>query len=189
MPDHVSPRAEISRPRPRDLTALAGPLAALYRDSFAEPPWRDRACGPDEALRQVRTALDHSGLVMVTSWTDGVLAGAAYGWPSPGGPGTGTAFFTAALGAVPVAQREYLLAPSLTVAELMVGPRFRRGGLGRALLTELTRGQRTAWLCTHPRAPAARMYERAGWLTLGEFTSPSGGPRLIFAWAAAPAAP
>jgi ribosomal protein S18 acetylase RimI-like enzyme len=167
-----------------ELAARAPEVHELYRRCFAEPPWNE----PPEQLARypedLARFLAKPGISAMAVWDGQTMAGLIYGWPSP------TEFpddpFHNALTAA-VSTVDPLLAPAFDVVELMVDPAFRGRGLGKALLTEFVRGHDTAWLVTHPDAPARGLYERAGWKPFGEFTNHLGDPRLIYTWSRGPA--
>src|SRR5256885_15730210 len=150
---------------PDELDALRGELHELYRMCFTEPPWNESAERLEEypALLAKRLARPGASAVVVTDQS--TVVGVAYGSPAaatlPDEP-----FYRALAEALP--DRAHLLvSPALEVIELMVSPRSRGRGVGRALLDRYVAG-RTAWLCTHPNAPARRLSESAGWLLQGE---------------------
>jgi GNAT superfamily N-acetyltransferase len=65
----------------------------------------------------------------------------------------------------------------------MVDPAHQCKGIGRTLLTRFTIGWPSAWLCTHPDSPAARMYRRDGWREETEFAVEE-YPMVLFTWQA-----
>jgi GNAT superfamily N-acetyltransferase len=164
-----------------DSAALAGhtgELGALYRACFAEPPW----CEPEERLagfpERFAGHLAQPGAHGLLARDGTELAGAVYGWPAPGAPDS--AAHAKVFGAVDPARRHLLRHPALEVVELMVAPRHRGRGLGRALLRRFVDGHRRAWLCTHPDAPVRRLYDSEGWVVLGSFTDHAGVPLLVY---------
>jgi GNAT superfamily N-acetyltransferase len=158
-------------------------LEVLYARCFTEPPWLESAerlaAFPDRLTRH----LGHDGFGGLVAVAAGQLAGAVYGWPAGPSLETGTSFDDTLAAAVPPAVAARLVAPALVVAELMVDPEYQRHGIGRSLLTRYTDGWASAWLCTHPDAPAAGMYRRTGWQEELPFTVDD-CPMLLFTWRA-----
>lgn len=158
-------------------------VEGLYRRCFTEPPWREsaeRLAGfPDRLTRHLgRGGFD--GLVAVE---DGHLVGAVYGWPAGPTLESGNHFDDALAAAATPAVAARLVAPALVVAELMVDPDHQRRGIGRSLLTRFVDGWSSAWLCTHPDAPAAGMYRRDGWREELRFAVDE-CPMVLFTWCA-----
>ncbi|HEV7646969.1 MAG TPA: GNAT family N-acetyltransferase [Actinophytocola sp.] len=158
-------------------------LETLYRRCFAEPPWRESAerlaAFPDRLTRH----LGHDGFDGLVAMADGQLAGAVYGWPAGPAMESGTSFDDTLAAAAPPAVAGRLVAPALVVAELMVDPERQQRGIGRSLLTRFTDGWPSAWLCTHPDAPAAGMYRRGRWHEELRFTVDD-CPMILFTWRA-----
>ena len=151
----------------------------LYRRCFTEPPWNEQVMQLDEYPEKLATALARPDLRAMAVLDGPTLAGLVYGWPAP--EELPDEPFYRALAAA-VSSVDELLAPALDVVELMVNPAYRGRGIGRALLTGFVRDHRSAWLVTHPEAPARGLYERAGWKTLGAFVNHLGDPRVIYTW-------
>ncbi|GGP79158.1 GNAT family N-acetyltransferase [Saccharothrix coeruleofusca] len=154
-------------------------LAALYRTCFSEPPW----CEPEERFtgfaQRFAAHLAQPGVRgLVTRHGDGI-AGVIYGWPAPERV-PDSPFYRAIFDAVAPAERHLLRSPALEVVELMVAPRHRGRGLGRALLRRFTDGHRRAWLCTHRDAPVRGLYDTEGWAVRGSFTDRDGVPLLLY---------
>jgi GNAT superfamily N-acetyltransferase len=157
------------------LGELHAQMFALYQRCFAEPPWSQSDFGDYPDLLTRRLAVPGtSGLIARDANT---LAGVVYGWPAPevlpDNP-----FYRAITEGTPA---EKLVSPALEVVELMVDPDHRGRGIGRALRARFVADQRSAWLCTHPRAPAARLYESAGWVVAGMLRY-DGAPRVVYTW-------
>jgi GNAT superfamily N-acetyltransferase len=156
-------------------------LETLYRRCFTEPPWRESAdrlaAFPDRLTRH----LGHDGFDGLVAVEGGRLVGAAYGWPAGRDLESGNQFDDTLAAVVPPAVADRIVAPALTVAELMVDPERQQLGIGRTLLTRLTADWPAAWLCTHPDAPAAGMYRRGGWREEFRFTVDD-FPMVLFTW-------
>ena len=159
----------------------AGQLEGLYRRCFTEPPWREsseRLAGfPD----RLTAHLGRDGFDGLVAEEEGRLVGTVYGWPAGPTLESGNHFDDALSAAVTPAVIARLVAPALVVAELMVDPGHQRRGIGRRLLTRFVEGWTTAWLCTHPEAPAAGMYRRDGWREELAFHV-DGYPMVLFTW-------
>lgn len=104
-----------------------------------------------------------------------------YGWPAPAGIPRDP-FHDALVARAPADLLPELVAPAVVVVELMVHPGQRGRGIGRALLERYVAGHPSAWLCTHPAAPAAALYEAAGWRRRCSFTNQHGDPRNVYTW-------
>jgi GNAT superfamily N-acetyltransferase len=160
---------------------LAGQVESLYRRCFTEPPWREspeRLAGfPD----RLTAHLGRDGFDGLVAEDDGRLVGAVYGWPAGPTLESGNHFDDALSAAATPAVTARLVAPALVVAELMVDPAHQRRGIGRRLLTRFIAGWTAAWLCTHPEAPAANMYRRAGWREELRFHVDD-YPMVLFTW-------
>jgi GNAT superfamily N-acetyltransferase len=113
----------------------------------------------------------------------GELVGVVYGWPAGPELASGSHFDDALAAAVTPAVAGRLVAPALIVAELMVHPEHQQRGIGRALLCRFVERWPSAWLCTHPDAPAAGMYRRGGWLEETAFAVDE-YPMVLFTWRA-----
>ena len=161
----------------------AAQLESLYRRCFTEPPWRESperlAAFPD----RLTAHLGRGGFDGLVAELDGRLVGAVYGWPAGPTLEAGNHFDDALAAAVTPAVAARLVAPALIVAELMVDPDHQRNGIGRTLLTRFIDGWPSAWLCTHPEAPAAGMYHRDGWREELHFTVDD-YPMVLFTWQA-----
>lgn len=152
--------------RPTDAIQLgrhATRLETLYRRCFAEPPWRESAERLAGFPGRLTAHLGRGGFVGLVAESGDQLVGAVYGWPAGPRLATGSPFDDALAAAVTPEVAGRLVAPALIVAELMVDPGHQRAGIGRALLTRFVDGWPSAWLCTHPDAPAARLYRQDGW--------------------------
>lgn len=156
-------------------------LVVMYRRCFTEPPWdesTERLAGfPDRLTGH----LGRGGVGGLLAVNEGQLAGAIYGWPAGPELASGSSFDDALAAAVTPAVAGRLVAPALVVAELMVDPAHQRRGIGRSLLTRFVEGWPSAWLCTHPQAPAAGMYRRGGWREEVTFEVQE-YPMVLFTW-------
>lgn len=166
-----------------ELASYRGQLERLYRKCFAAPPWSQS----EERLAGfgVRFAahLDNGGAGGVVVLDGAQLLGVVYGWPAGRELASGSPFDDALAAAVSPAVAQRLVAPALVVAELMVDPGHQRRGIGRALLTRYVEDWPTAWLVTHPEAPAAEMYRQEGWRQVAEFEVTE-YPLVVFTWQA-----
>jgi GNAT superfamily N-acetyltransferase len=172
--------------RHTDATKLArhaAQLEMLYRRCFTEPPWQEspeRLAGfPD----RLTAHLDRDGFDGLIAGEVGRLVGVVYGWPAGVTLESGSRFDEELASVVPPALAGRMVAPALVVAELMVDPEHQRRGIGRSLLTRFLDGWPSAWLCTHPDAPAAAMYRHDGWREEIPF-SIDGSPMVLFTWQA-----
>lgn len=162
-------------------------VAALFAACFADPPWYESAPEHTAALpRKLEVDLRRSGLECVGAFVPsppGRLVGLAYAWPAPKVLPLHEPFYAALHASAGAAAATHRLVsgdqPVLEVAELMVHPEHRRTGIATQLLAALV-GARAAWLCTHPDAPASRLYAATGWDLAGRFTSPSGHRRAFY---------
>jgi GNAT superfamily N-acetyltransferase len=140
-------------------TASTGPASPIHRGVRTRPPWRRSRSG----------------------WPTR--------WPIPVRTASSPKTLTMWAGSPPPSSAALLTAPALVVAELMVHPVHRRRGLAREMLDRYLAGWSHAWLCTHPHAPAAALYESLGWraqfgFTVGEL------PLVVYLWrAVTPATP
>lgn len=158
-------------------------LETLYRRCFAEPPWQESVDRLDGFPGRLTAHLGRDGFAGLLAVDNGHLVGAVYGWPAGPSLATGSTFDDALAAAVTPAVASRLVFPALIVAELMVDPVHQRKGIGRSLLSRFTTGWPSAWLCTHPEAPAARMYRDDGWLEEAEFAVEE-YPMVLFTWRA-----
>jgi len=164
-----------------ELLGYADRLHVLYRRCFGGPPWHE----PAELLDGFRAKLDRHlanegarGLVVLAA---GRVAGAIYGWPAGTELAAGSPFDDALAAAVSPQVARRLVAPAVTVAELMVDPGHQRRGLGRAMLGRFVEEAPAAWLCTHPDAPAAALYRQEGWRQEASFEVRD-APLVLFTW-------
>lgn len=161
----------------------AAQLESLYRRCFAEPPWHESADRLAAFPDRLTSHLGHDGFDCFVASENDHLVGAVYGWPAGDVLESGNQFDDALAAAVTPAVARRLVAPALIVAELMVDPERQQRGIGRMLLTRFTADWPSAWLCTHPDAPAAGMYRRAGWREELRFTIDD-LPLVVFTWCA-----
>ena len=154
-----------------DIIAATHELEPIYRSCFSEPPWNPAEEKFDEWPAKLRTQMTQPGAGGILGHKDGKLCGAVYGWPAPQAMPTGTPFNDALLAATPQHLIPRLTAPATIVVELMVDPAHRRRGLAAALLTSYVPPGRSGWLCTHPDAPAAKLYHKLGWHAAIEFST------------------
>nr|WP_042191674.1 GNAT family N-acetyltransferase [Kibdelosporangium sp. MJ126-NF4]CEL20219.1 acetyltransferase [Kibdelosporangium sp. MJ126-NF4]CTQ97444.1 acetyltransferase [Kibdelosporangium sp. MJ126-NF4] len=158
------------------LGGLRASLHALYRLCFAEPPWNESRATLDNYANILTGHLERPGLFGSVAWDGRSLLGVVYGWPMP--PKLpNDAFHRLVSQVVPV---EQLVAPAVTIIELMVDPASRGKGLGRALLDHFIADHPDAWLVTHPAAPACALYDSVGWARSDEFLNPFGDRRVAY---------
>lgn len=156
----------------------------LYRQCFSGPPWlesEERLAAFNERFAE-HLANPGAGGVVVSDGED--VVGVVYGWPAGPELATGSPFDDALAAAATPDIRPRLIAPAVTVAELMVHPRHQRRGIGRALLTRYVEDWPAAWLTTHPDAPAATLYRQEGWRLEFEFAVDDFYPLVLFTWQA-----
>lgn len=137
-------------------------IAGLYRDCYARPPWSET---PEELAAypgKLASSANRPGFCAWIARDRGTLAGVCYGWPTPPGPEGGDLYRTL-VRAAGAERAAAITRDAFELAELFVRPGHRGRGLGEALLTLAVDGRHTAWLITHPDAPAARLYRRLGW--------------------------
>lgn len=159
-----------------ELGELREPLHALYRQSFADPPWNEPPQMLDDYANLLVKHLERPGLFGSVAMDGPDLLGVAYGWPMP--PELpDDPFHQTVVRVVPV---ERLVAPAVAVIELMVNPASRGRGVGRALLDHFVRDHTSAWLVTHPDAPARALYTSAGWTASAQFSNHLGDPRVAY---------
>jgi GNAT superfamily N-acetyltransferase len=158
-------------------------LETLYRRCFTEPPWRETPERLAGFPGRLTAHLGRDGFAGLVAVLRGHLVGAVYGWPAEPSLAHGSPFDDALAAAVSTEVASRLVAPALIVAELMVDPGYQRRGIGRSLLTDFISDWPSAWLCTHPDAPAARMYRQDGWREETKFEV-DGYPMVLFTWQA-----
>jgi superoxide dismutase, Fe-Mn family len=175
----VTTAVKVERLGPDGLRELAGSLCEVYERCFTEPPWHEPA---DQIAGYATVLAGHLGQpgmsALVVRAGEGV-AGVVYGWPAPAAIPQDP-FHDALAAQVPADVHRDLVAPAVVVVELMVHPDHRGCGIGRTLLDRYVKEQPAAWLCTHPDAPAAALYESAGWRRRGSFTNQYGDPRVVY---------
>jgi GNAT superfamily N-acetyltransferase len=161
-----------------DLAASAALIGGIYRLCYAGPPWFEQSEQLDGFGPRLSAHLAVAGARGTAAWKGEQLVGVAYGWPAaeqlPDTP-----FYRNVQEAVAPPRRQLLRAPAFEVPELMVHPAHQGHGLGRALLNRLTAPHPSAWLCTHPDAPARALYERTGWVQIGVHTPVQDGTPFI----------
>lgn len=167
-----------------ELLGYADRLHVLYRRCFAGPPWREPVDRLDGFPARLDRHLANEGAHGVVVLQDLSVVGAIYGWPSGAELAAGSPFDDALAAAVSPQVARRLVAPAVTVAELMVDPDHQRRGLGRALLGRFVEEAPSAWLCTHPDAPAAALYRQEGWRQEVSFEVRD-APLVLFTWRAA----
>lgn len=166
-----------------ELARYSGQLERLYRLCFSSPPWSE----PEERLAafhdRLLAHLSNGGAngVVVADHDD--VVGVIYGWPAGPELASGSPFDDALAAAVTPDVARRLVAPAVVVAELMVDPGHQRRGIGRALLSRYVEDWPSAWLATHPDAPAATLYRQEGWRQEAEFAV-SDYPLVLFTWQA-----
>ncbi|WP_341719911.1 GNAT family N-acetyltransferase [Micromonospora sp. FIMYZ51] len=143
-------------------------LGDLYATVYAEPPYCE---GPDE-VRGFRAGLPEEatrpGFALITAHDGDTLVGAAYGWTMERGR-----WWKRADRQPPA---DVLDADKLAVLEWLVRPAHRRRGVGAELLRRLLDGRPEpyATLASNPESAARDIYERAGWVQVGESETPWG---------------
>ncbi|GAA4137536.1 hypothetical protein GCM10022416_22120 [Actinomadura keratinilytica] len=142
--------------------AISTEIARLYRDCYARPPWSETPAQIAAYPEKLAASTRRERFTAWVAWDSGRLAGICYGWPTPGDL-SGNRVYAMLARAAGVEGAVMLTRDAFEVAELFVHPAHQRRGLGRTLLTRAVAGWDTAWLITHPGAPAARLYERLGW--------------------------
>ena len=170
---------QVARLGPDELRGLSAELCELYRRCFTEAPWHEPA---DQVAAYASLLEDHlakPGMTAMAARAGAGLGGVVYGWPAqahiPRDP-----FHDALVAQAPADLLPDLVAPAVVVVEMMVHPEHRRRGIARTLLDRYVEGQPSAWLCTHPDAPAATLYDSAGWRRRSSFTNPFGDPRVVY---------
>lgn len=175
---------QVDRLGPGELRELDRELSDLYQRCFTEPPWHEPA---DQVAAYPTVLAEHlakPGMSTLVARVGGDLGGVVYGWPAPERMPR-TPFHDALVAQVPADVCRELVMPGVVVVELMVHPDHRGRGIARTLLDRYVDGHPSAWLCTHPDAPAAALYESAGWRRRGSFTNPDGDPRVVYTLASA----
>ena len=164
--------------RADELALLATPLERLYRRCFAGPPWHEEEATLAAFAHRLAAHLAMPGAHGILIRHAQAVVGVVYGWPAAAKTPENE-FYARVDSAVDPAEHHRLRAPALEVAELMVDPDHQRRGLGRELLTQFAEPHPRAWSCTHPDAPARRLYESAGWAVLGACTNGYGTPLVV----------
>ncbi|WP_433466378.1 GNAT family N-acetyltransferase [Spirillospora sp. CA-128828] len=153
-----------------DVMRLDGPaarrigeeIAGLYRRCYAAPPWSETSARLADYPGKLAASTERPGFGAWIVRDGGRLAGVCYGWPTPSDL-SGNRIYTTLVRAAGAEDAAALTRGAFEVAELFVHPAHQGRGLGRTLLTGAVAGWDTAWLITHPGAPAARLYQRLGW--------------------------
>ena len=161
--------------------AVAGELHEIYRGCFTEPPWSEPATVLDRFPERLAEHSSRPGFRALLATGPGGVAGVVYGWAAPPRLPTGNPFDDAIVAAVTPEMAAELVAPAVTLVEIMVGPRHRRRGVARTLLDGFVAGAPSAWLVTHPDAPARALYESAGWRAQFRYTV-VGEPLMLYLW-------
>jgi GNAT superfamily N-acetyltransferase len=153
------------------VAAMAPALGDLYAQVYAEPPYlegseqveRFRAGLPEDAKRP--------GFTLIAATDAQELVGAAYGWTMPAG-----VWWSKADEKPPA---EIVHADKFAVMEWIVSPDRRGEGIGATLIGHLlaARPERFATLASDPRSAARAIYDRAGWLKVGQTWLPW-GPKM-----------
>ncbi|MEV1315394.1 GNAT family N-acetyltransferase [Micromonospora arborensis] len=153
-----------------DATPLIGDLGRLYAVVYAEPPYNEGLADTIRFMDGLYTEIERPGFTLITATDQGELVGAAYGWTMPAGK-----WWSRADTDPPA---EVLTADKLAIMEWLVAPNRRGEGIGAELMRRLLTGraERYATLASNPKAPARRMYARAGWRQVGKSHMPDGTP-------------
>jgi hypothetical protein len=143
---------------------LAGQMRDLYAEVYAEPPYLE---GPEHVrsfARHLNREFTLPGFALAVAFDGVELVGAVYGFTLPPGAWMETRV------AEPPA--DLLDLPKLKVAEWMVRASHRGTGAGRRLLGMLLadRPEPLAVLASNPAATARRIYERWGWVRVGQIS-------------------
>lgn len=149
---------------------LIGDLGRLYAVVYADPPYNE---GPADATRFMDGMYDEIarlGFTLITAVDDDTLIGAAYGWTMLPGD-----WWARDYTEPPVEIRE---GTKLAVMEWVVHPDRRGEGVGAELMRRLLTGRSESYatLAANPKAPARRLYARAGWRQVGKSQMPDGTP-------------
>ena len=137
-------------------------VVELYRNCYAAPPWSETPIQMAGYPDKLTTSLTRPGF---RAWAIGDRThptGICYGWPTPVDL-SGNRIYATLIRAAGAEAAAALTRGAFEIAELFVHPAHQGRGLGKALLTRAVAGWDTAWLITHPGAPAARLYQRLGW--------------------------
>ncbi|ACZ87909.1 GNAT family N-acetyltransferase [Streptosporangium roseum] len=142
-------------------------LVSVYREAFTGPPWHENEDAVVAFRDRLTADAGRPGFRAVLATGSGKSCGFGTAWPTASPFPTGRSYgnVLAALGPTRTAE---LLVGALEVDELAVAPHARGQGLAGRLL-DLLCDQCRSWLLTSPSAPdAVRLYERSGWLRVGE---------------------
>lgn len=141
---------------------FADEIAGLYRTCYADPPWSETPAELAAYPGKLAASASRPGFRAWVARDGEGLAGVCYGWPTPADL-AGSDIYATLIRTVGFEYAAKLTRDAFELAELFVHPDHRGRGLGKALLTQTINGWNTAWLITHPDAPAARLYRRLGW--------------------------
>lgn len=137
-------------------------IAGLYQCCYTDPPWSETPVQLAGYPGKLAASTRRPGFAAWIVRGHGRLAGICYGWPTPSEL-SGNRIYATLIRAAGAEGAAVLTRGAFEVAELFVHPAHQGRGLGRTLLARAVAGRDTAWLITHPGAPAARLYERLGW--------------------------
>lgn len=165
---------ELRRDDGEHVDRLLEPIAELYGEVYAEPPYNG---GPlftrERFLERTTRQKSNDGFTLVSAYTGPELQGFAFGFPfAAGGWWRGIT--------TPQPSAEILQALKFAVIELVVRKTQRGHGLGRALMTALLGGRTEpyATLLAKPDAPARTIYQRWGWQQVATVQPTDDAPRL-----------
>ena len=169
-------------PNAFDAPGLMDGVLAVYATAFGSPPWNESADRVAGYRTRAAAGATHEDFVLaVARSAEGRVVGFSTAWTTPDPFPTGRMYDDLAATLDPVVIRDRLVGRT-EVEELAVLADVRGAGVGRRLLSEVTRGPTGgAWLVTAGFAEAAvRLYRSGGWESVGDV---DGGeyPLTVFA--------
>ncbi|MDP9799327.1 GNAT superfamily N-acetyltransferase [Catenuloplanes nepalensis] len=141
--------------------ALAGQLAEVYAEVYAEPPYLE---GPEHLARfreHFAEEVTRPGFALIRAVSDAHLAGVAYGWTMDAGR-----WWANGETAPP---EDLRAAPKAALMEWFVRRPWRGRGVGAELLRRWLAERTELWavLASNPAALARQIYAAHGWQQVG----------------------
>lgn len=166
-PDSV--RVEVCGATATEVLDLVPELSHVYQAAFSEPPYFETAGHARRFAHRLpqRTSAAGFRCALARTADDERLVGFAFGMTAD--PLLDPPYYTALIDSVGPWTASRWLLEQFELVELAVLPDWQGRGIGGLLHDEAlcTATHRTAWLLTHPLAPARGFYRARGWCELG----------------------